>query len=103
MSYDVVALLIFFVVVRNLLFVVLPLVEVLFHKIIFVFCSGLCKEFIVKELRPGTQYKFRFVKLSSLHVSQDSKSWGMCLQIPYLFTFKQCKTKKKFLFQGIVC
>lgn len=57
----------FFFFVRTLLFIVLPLVEVLFRKIIFVFCSGLCKEFIVKELRPGTQYKFRLV-LCSLHV-----------------------------------
>lgn len=31
------------------------------YKILFVFCSGLDKEFIIKELRPGTQYKFRFV------------------------------------------
>ena len=36
-------------------------------KYFFVFCSGLCKEFIVKELRPGTQYKFRLV-LTLLHV-----------------------------------
>ena len=37
-----------------------------FDKAFFVFCSGLCKEF-VKELRPGTQYKFRLV-LDLLHV-----------------------------------
>lgn len=38
-----------------------------FSLILFVFCSGLSKEFIVKELRPGTQYKFRLV-LALLHV-----------------------------------
>ena len=41
--------------------------SVLFDKILFVFCSGSCKEFIVKELRPGTQYKFRLV-LALLHI-----------------------------------